>query len=74
MRNCKLYNIYKNRKATANEVAKMLILDKLESVIVNESFGCDDLNEDEVLEVMKFYNKHVDAIQKRLGNQYINMK
>ena len=74
MKNCKLYNIDKDRKATANEVAKSLLLSKIDEICVLESFGCEDMTEEEVTDVMKFYNQHVDAIQKRFNYLYLNIK
>jgi len=62
-----IYNTEKGRKATANEIAKYLIIDQVEMMIaIQEKAGCDELTDEEAEEVYRFYEKHMRAIVKKL--------
>lgn len=64
----KIYNTAKNRKATLNEVAKHLIVDRLDAVCaIQECWGAEDLTDKEAEKVALFYEKHFKAIKKRLN-------
>ena len=73
-----LYNETKNRKATANETAKAILIDAIQSrfEFLHESFYLDDVkkyDEDgnptrEYSEVYRHFDKHFDSIIDRLTN------
>tara|TARA_R110000824_G_scaffold368801_1_gene558194 strand:+ start:791 stop:1036 length:246 start_codon:yes stop_codon:yes gene_type:complete len=73
-----LYNETKSRKATANETAKAILIDAIESrsAFIYESFYLDDIkkhNEDgnptkEYSEICRHFEKHYDSIIDRLTN------
>ena len=58
MKNDYSINVTKQRKATPNEIAKRLILDKIENVFYNEA--CDG-------EVAKHCEKHYYSIKKKIN-------
>jgi hypothetical protein len=73
-----LYNETKNRKATANETAKAILIDAIQSrfEFLYESFLIDDMktnDEDgnptkEYSEICRHFEKHYDSIIDRLTN------
>lgn len=67
MKNSKIYNTDKNRKATANEIAKYLIMDKLEQIVINEAYGLEDITEDETHEIGRFLSNHFYSLRKKFN-------
>ena len=69
MKTLKLKNQSKNRNATANEIAKTLIIDRLEGVLYFED--CSDYgkayNQDFLNEIHRHIGKHIDSITKKLN-------
>ncbi len=63
------YNNTKRRKATPNEIAKEVIMDRIEGICgIQEQWGCEDLTDKQASEVMRHYNKHLSSIVRRLSN------
>jgi len=71
-----IYNETKKRKATPNEIAKYLIMDKFDQLCDNlgEQFGTEHLNEDQLSEVMRHIEKHEMALIKKFNLDYIILK
>jgi len=70
-----LYNTDKGRKATPNELAKRAIINQLEGLVaMNEVWGHENLTDEEADEVIRFYNKHLAAISKKLNTPNIQWK
>lgn len=73
-----LYNETKNRKATANETAKAILIDAIQSrfEFLDESFYLDDIKKwddngnltKEYSEIYRHFDKHFDSIIDRLTN------
>ncbi len=73
-----LYNETKNRKATANETAKRILIDAIQSrqEFIGESFFLDDIKKwddngnptKEYNEICRHFDKHFDSIIDRLTN------
>jgi hypothetical protein len=74
MKNTTIYNTAKNRKATANEIAKYIMIDKLESIIVNECWGCENINDDELEQILYHFNKHLNSLEHRFNVRDIEVK
>tara|TARA_R110002096_G_C14239777_1_gene692688 strand:- start:163 stop:393 length:231 start_codon:yes stop_codon:yes gene_type:complete len=65
----KLQNNTKNRNATANEIAKRLIIDKLEIVgyfTENNEYG-ENYSEEFIQEIYRHIDKHCSSIRKNLN-------
>lgn len=68
MKNIKLYNTAKKRKATANESAKWLIIELADRMCaLQEQFGFEDLNDDEADEVLRHFDKHLKSLRERFN-------
>lgn len=65
-----LFNITRNRKATKNEIAKKLILDQIQNIIVDEKMEAEGMSEKEVEELREHLAKHVSSITKKLNPNY----
>lgn len=65
----KLRNNTKNRNATANEIAKALIIDKLECCYFfqDNSQYEDNYSEEFLDEIYRHMKKHINSIEKRLN-------
>ena len=73
-----LYNETKNRKATANEIAKTILIDSIQSRMefLGESCFIDDLKKwdengnptKQYEEIARHLDKHFDSIVERLSN------
>jgi F0F1-type ATP synthase gamma subunit len=74
MKNSNLFNTEKNRKATANEVAKYLIYDRAVNVIIGEMWGTEEFTKEEVDEVVVHYEKHLKSLRKKLNISHIKPK
>ena len=73
----KLRNNTKNRNATANEIAKKLIIDKLEIALYfqdNNEYE-QNYNEEFIQEIYRHMNKHIESIVEKLNpnNNSIDM-
>tara|TARA_R110000796_G_scaffold133341_2_gene248925 strand:+ start:838 stop:1065 length:228 start_codon:yes stop_codon:yes gene_type:complete len=73
----KLRNNTKNRNATANEIAKKLIIDKLEIALYfqdNNDYK-ENYSEEFIQEIYRHINKHIDSIAEKLNpnNNSIDM-
>tara|TARA_R110000803_G_C11791881_1_gene298153 strand:+ start:349 stop:576 length:228 start_codon:yes stop_codon:yes gene_type:complete len=73
----KLRNNTKNRNATANEIAKKLIIDKLEIALYfqdNNDYK-ENYSEEFIQEIYRHMNKHIDSIAEKLNpnNNSIDM-
>ena len=72
----KLRNHTKRRQATANEIAKAIMIDKLETFFYftdNDDYQ-DNYDEEFVQEIFRHMIKHVNAIEKRLNPQNDNIE
>jgi len=60
---------HKGQKLTANQAAKLAIIDKLDSIIINEMWVINGgkLTENEINEISRHLYKHRNAIAKKLG-------
>lgn len=70
MRNLKtIKNKTKSRNATPNEIAKAIIIDKLQTCFYFKemSKALENLNEAEEGEVVRHLEKHISAIEKKLN-------
>tara|TARA_R110000822_G_scaffold37245_1_gene104396 strand:- start:993 stop:1223 length:231 start_codon:yes stop_codon:yes gene_type:complete len=65
----KLQNNTKNRNATANEIAKQLIIDKLEIVgyFTDNNQYNENYSEEFIEEIYRHINKHCASIRKNLN-------
>jgi hypothetical protein len=63
----RVINHTKKRKATSNEIAKKLIIDRVVYLIIEEQLECEGLNEKEIQEIKKHYLKHSKAIMTKLN-------
>jgi len=65
----KILNKTKNRKATPNEIAKAIIIDKLQLCYFfgEMSKSLENLSEVEQNEVSRHLDKHIQAIEKKLN-------
>ncbi len=65
----KLQNKSKGRNATANELAKAFIIDKLENVFYyRDDSHLDEMYTDEFhSEISRFLDKHIRSIEKKLN-------
>ncbi len=70
-----IYNTDKNRKATLNEIAKDLIIDKLGVLqeFLSEAWGCETMTDEEITEVYRHLDKHIESIRKRLNPNNTNL-
>tara|TARA_R100000664_G_scaffold10180_1_gene16874 strand:- start:7307 stop:7537 length:231 start_codon:yes stop_codon:yes gene_type:complete len=67
--NMHYYNHTKRRKATPNEIAKKLIIDRIESMCaIHEQQGCEDLTDKQADDVGRHYTRHMLSIVRRLSN------
>lgn len=59
----------KGEKLTPNQMAKLIIADKFDQIIVNEEWVMSDSNptEKEIEEIVRHLEKHRIAILKKLG-------
>ena len=72
----KLKNNTKNRNATANEIAKAIMIDKLENFFYfgdNDEYR-DNYDEEFIQEIYRHMTKHVNAIEKRLNPHNDNIE
>tara|TARA_Y100000385_G_scaffold128414_1_gene133742 strand:- start:175 stop:408 length:234 start_codon:yes stop_codon:yes gene_type:complete len=72
----KLRNKTKRRQATANEIAKAIMIDKLENFFYfadNDEYG-DNYDDDFMQEISRHMLKHVRAIEKRLNPHNDNIE
>ncbi len=65
----KIKNTTKGRKATANEIAKAVILDNLEinGFFPEKSEKLESLSQKEIDEISRHITKHIHAIEKRFN-------
>ena len=66
----KLRNTTKNRNATANEIAKSIIADRLECCFYfqdNNQYE-ENYNEEFLTEISRHLNKHINSIVKKLNS------
>lgn len=72
----KLRNKSKNRNATANEIAKSIIIDKLESVFYYQDNSDYQKNYSEEFnaEILRHMTKHVNSITKKLNPNRDNIQ
>ena len=68
----KLQNKSKGRNATANEIAKAILIDKLEiAFYYRDDSGLDHMYTEEFhKEISRFMIKHIGSIKKRLNPNY----
>ena len=59
----------RGQKLTANQAAKLAIIDKIDSIIINEMWviNGEKLTDNEISEILTHLNKHRNAIAKKLG-------
>lgn len=71
----KSINKTKGRTATPNEVAKKIILDKLESALYfcDNEYYYEAFNEDEINEIFRHLMKHTSSISKRFNLDDIDL-
>ncbi len=72
----KLRNKTKRRQATANEIAKAIMIDKLENFFYftdNDEYR-DNYDEEFIQEIYRHMTKHVNAIEKRLNPHNDNIE
>ena len=73
----KIKNKSKNRNATANEIAKQLIIDRLDSVFYfqDEDYYQETYNQEFLKEIYQHLEKHCKSIEKKLNpnNNHINL-
>jgi hypothetical protein len=60
---------HKGQKLTPNQAAKLAIIDKLDSIIINEMWviNGENLTDKEIDEILRHLDKHRNAIAKKLG-------
>jgi hypothetical protein len=60
---------YKGEKLTPNQAAKLMIADRIDSIIVNEMWVINKSNptDKEIEEIVRHLEKHRIAILKKLG-------
>ena len=65
----KLKNNTKNRNATANEISKSIIIDRLECCYYYQDNNayCDNYSKEFLEEINKHMYKHIKSIEKRLN-------
>jgi len=66
------YNKAKKRKATLNEIAKYRIIDAAyqSCECMHEKWGCENLTDTEVEEILRFHVQHSAALNKKFGYLY----
>jgi hypothetical protein len=69
MKNPKIYNNTKGRQATMNEIAKYLILDVIDGLMVapNEKLGCEHFSDKQLHELYKHLKRHELALIKKFN-------
>ena len=70
------FNEDKDRTATPNEIAKYLILDAMAQLEddYSERFGLENMSEEQLAEVERFIDKHIESLRKRFNNPFISMR
>ena len=60
---------YKGEKLTPNQAAKLAIIDRIDSIIINEMWiiNGSNITDKEIQEIGKHLQKHRNAIAKKLG-------